>query len=30
MEEVILGSVWIMAHLNHNLMPTQQMMQMQR
>jgi cytochrome o ubiquinol oxidase operon protein cyoD len=27
---VIFGSVWIMAHLNHNLMPVQQMMQMQR
>lgn len=27
---VIFGSVWIMAHLNHNLMPMQQMMQMQR
>ena len=27
---VIFGSVWIMAHLNHNLMPMQQLMQMQR
>jgi cytochrome o ubiquinol oxidase operon protein cyoD len=27
---VIFGSVWIIAHLNHNLMPMQQMMQMQR
>lgn len=27
---VIFGSVWIMAHLNNNLMPMQQMMQMQR
>jgi cytochrome o ubiquinol oxidase subunit IV len=27
---VVFGSVWIMAHLNHNLMPTQQLMQMQR
>ena len=27
---VIFGSVWIMAHLNHNLMPMQQMVQMQR
>jgi cytochrome o ubiquinol oxidase operon protein cyoD len=27
---VIFGSVWIMAHLSHNLMPMQQMMQMQR
>lgn len=27
---VIFGSVWIMVHLNHNLMPMQQMMQMQR
>ena len=27
---VIFGSVWIMAHLNHNLMPMQQIMQMQR
>ena len=27
---VIAGSLWIMAHLNDNLMPMQQMMQMQR
>jgi cytochrome o ubiquinol oxidase operon protein cyoD len=27
---VIFGSVWIMTHLNHNLMPMQQIMQMQR
>ena len=27
---IIFGSVWIMDHLNHNLMPMQQMMQMQR
>jgi len=27
---VIFGSVWIMAHLNHNLMPMPQLMQMQR
>ena len=27
---IIFGSVWIMAHLNHNLMPMQQLMQMQR
>jgi len=27
---VIFGSVWIMSHLNHNLMPIQQLMQMQR
>ena len=27
---VIFGSVWIMDHLNHNLMPMQQMMQIQR
>jgi cytochrome o ubiquinol oxidase operon protein cyoD len=27
---VIFGSVWIMAHLNHNLMPVQQLMRMQR
>jgi cytochrome o ubiquinol oxidase subunit IV len=26
---VVFGSVWIMAHLNHNLMPMQQMIQMQ-
>lgn len=27
---VVFGSVWIMAHLNHNMMPVQQLMQMQR
>jgi cytochrome o ubiquinol oxidase subunit IV len=27
---VVVGSVWIMAHLNHNMMPMQQLMQMQR
>ena len=27
---VIAGSLWIMAHLNHNMMPMTQMMQMQR
>ena len=27
---VVFGSVWIMLHLNHNLMPMQQLMQMQR
>jgi cytochrome o ubiquinol oxidase subunit IV len=27
---VVFGSVWIMAHLNHNLMPMQQMLEMQR
>ena len=27
---VIGGSLWIMQHLNHNLMPVEQMMQMQR
>ena len=27
---VVFGSVWIMAHLNHNLMPMQQLMEMQR
>ncbi|MBV9061448.1 MAG: cytochrome o ubiquinol oxidase subunit IV [Alphaproteobacteria bacterium] len=27
---VIFGSVWIMDHLNHNMMPMQQIMQMQR
>lgn len=27
---VVFGSVWIMAHLNHNMMPMQQLMQMQR
>ncbi len=24
------GSIWIMSHMNHNMMPMQQMMQMQR
>jgi cytochrome o ubiquinol oxidase operon protein cyoD len=27
---VVFGSVWIMAHLNHNLMPMQHLMQMQQ
>src|SRR5579862_640564 len=27
---IVFGSVWIMAHLNNNLMPMQQLMQMQR
>jgi len=27
---VIGGSLWIMSHLNHNMMPMEQMMQMQR
>jgi len=27
---VIAGSLWIMAHMNHNMMPMDQMMQMQR
>jgi cytochrome o ubiquinol oxidase subunit IV len=27
---LIVGSLWIMAHLNHNMMPMDQMMQMQR
>jgi cytochrome o ubiquinol oxidase subunit IV len=27
---VIGGSIWIMAHLNHNMMPMDQIMQMQR
>jgi cytochrome o ubiquinol oxidase operon protein cyoD len=27
---VIGGSLWIMAHLNHNMMPMDQIMQMQR
>jgi cytochrome o ubiquinol oxidase subunit IV len=27
---VVAGSVWIMYHLNGNLMPTEQIMQMQR
>ena len=27
---IIAGSLWIMAHLNHNMLPMYQMMQMQR
>ena len=27
---VVIGSIWIMDHLNHNMMPVGQMMQMQR
>jgi cytochrome o ubiquinol oxidase subunit IV len=27
---LIAGSLWIMAHLNHNMMPMDQMMRMQR
>ena len=27
---VVVGSVWIMAHLNHNMMPMDQMLKMQR
>ncbi|HEX9461556.1 MAG TPA: cytochrome o ubiquinol oxidase subunit IV [Alphaproteobacteria bacterium] len=27
---VIIGSLWIMAHMNHNMMPMDQIMQMQR
>jgi cytochrome o ubiquinol oxidase operon protein cyoD len=27
---VIVGSFWIMAHMNHNMMPMDQIMQMQR
>jgi cytochrome o ubiquinol oxidase operon protein cyoD len=27
---IVFGSVWIMAHLNHNLMPMGQLLQMQR
>jgi cytochrome o ubiquinol oxidase operon protein cyoD len=27
---VITGSLWIMAHMNHNMMPMDQIMQMQR
>ena len=27
---IIAGSLWIMAHLNHNMLPLHQMMQMQR
>ncbi len=26
---IVFGSVWVMAHLNHNMMPTQQLLQMQ-
>jgi len=27
---IIVGSLWIMAHMNHNMMPMDQIMQMQR
>ena len=27
---IVVGSMWIMAHLNHNMMPMNQLMQMQR
>ena len=27
---LIFGSLWIMTHLNHNMMPMERMMQMQR
>ncbi len=27
---IITGSLWIMANLNHNMMPMEQIMQMQR
>jgi len=27
---VVVGSMWIMAHLNHNMMPVDQLMKMQR
>ena len=27
---VVFGSIWIMWHLNHNMLPMSQMMQMQR
>jgi cytochrome o ubiquinol oxidase operon protein cyoD len=27
---IITGSLWIMAHMNHNMMPMDQIMQMQR
>jgi cytochrome o ubiquinol oxidase operon protein cyoD len=27
---LIVGSLWIMTHLNHNMMPMDQVMQMQR
>jgi hypothetical protein len=26
----VFGSLWVMLHLNHNLMPMNQLMQMQR
>jgi cytochrome o ubiquinol oxidase operon protein cyoD len=26
---IVFGSIWIMAHLNHNMLPTNQLMQMQ-
>ena len=27
---IVAGSIWIMGHLNHNMMPMDQLMQMQR
>jgi cytochrome o ubiquinol oxidase operon protein cyoD len=27
---VVLGSLWIMSHLNHNMVPMEQLMRMQR
>jgi cytochrome o ubiquinol oxidase subunit IV len=27
---IITGSLWIMAHMNHNMMPMDQIMRMQR
>lgn len=27
---LVLGSLWIMSHLNHNMMPMDQLMKMQR
>jgi len=27
---LVFGSLWIMTHLNHNVMPMERMMQMQR
>jgi cytochrome o ubiquinol oxidase operon protein cyoD len=27
---LIVGSLWIMSHMNHNMMPMDQLMQMQR
>ena len=27
---IVAGSLWIMAHLNHNMLPMHQIMQMQR